>query len=372
MQDLSLIRQGQQFKRDMEREVERWMDVLMESPCVDRRFLRRASLYLQPHTYDEVTHERHLAELCCYPTCRNKSRKPYTEDAKWKITHNTAYNATLRGPKKRDIVECTGNPLAGFCNKDCAVRSRWYRSRLNVEPVWARPMVNTGDLAAFQKQLKSGRSIDTIPEEVELLEDMEDKGEITIENGELRRCEVPVSSTRNPAAEPRARQESSEASSDVLQTETADGDDTYRPHDEAPTAGLMKKTEIIAESREAPSTLMQRLEQTLSSLRIVENPGNLESSQREKSNAPEVSRHSQLNQHAQSGSRSDRSTTVPRLASKTPELLQSSTAMKAKDHVSTNEADLDEDYDEAKEDDETRMAFNLALAAREQLQDGTF
>jgi hypothetical protein len=41
-EDAALLRESQQFRRDMEREVERWMDVLMESPSVDRRFLRRA------------------------------------------------------------------------------------------------------------------------------------------------------------------------------------------------------------------------------------------------------------------------------------------------------------------------------------------
>lgn len=46
-EDAALLRESQQFRKDMEREVERWMDVLMESPSVDRRFLRRA---VRPHT----------------------------------------------------------------------------------------------------------------------------------------------------------------------------------------------------------------------------------------------------------------------------------------------------------------------------------
>ncbi|KAJ9118749.1 hypothetical protein QFC22_003970 [Naganishia vaughanmartiniae] len=327
---------------------------------------------MDPHTYDEVTHERHLANLCCYPTCKNKSRKPYTEDAKWKITHNTTYNATLRGPKKRDIVECTGNPLAGFCNKDCALRSRWYRSQLNVEPVWARPMVNTGDLAAFQKELSSGRSVASIPEEVELLEDMEDRGEIKIENGELLRCNVPVSSTKHPADTPRDRQDPIESSSDVPQTGNTDSDGSSRPNGEVKTTGSLKKTEIVAETREAPSTFMQRLEQTLSSLRIVENPGHLVSSQPEQPESPNMSQQAPSDQQQQGGGRDDHPAKGLQRASKTPE-MQSRTTTKGTDNkVSTGEADFDEDYDEAKEDEETRMAFSLALAAREQLQDGTF
>ena len=41
-EDAALLRESRQFRRDMEREAERWVDVLMESPSVDRRFLRRA------------------------------------------------------------------------------------------------------------------------------------------------------------------------------------------------------------------------------------------------------------------------------------------------------------------------------------------
>lgn len=40
--DAALLRESQQFRKEMEREVERWMDVLMELPSVDRSFLRRA------------------------------------------------------------------------------------------------------------------------------------------------------------------------------------------------------------------------------------------------------------------------------------------------------------------------------------------
>lgn len=42
VEDAALLRESRQFRRDMEREAERWVDVLMESPSVDRRFLRRA------------------------------------------------------------------------------------------------------------------------------------------------------------------------------------------------------------------------------------------------------------------------------------------------------------------------------------------
>lgn len=41
-EDETLLRESRQFRRDMEREAERWVDVLMETPSVDRRFLRRA------------------------------------------------------------------------------------------------------------------------------------------------------------------------------------------------------------------------------------------------------------------------------------------------------------------------------------------
>ncbi|KAJ9100763.1 hypothetical protein QFC19_005502 [Naganishia cerealis] len=379
LEDVSILRQSQQFKRDIEREAERWMDVLMESPSVDRRFLRRASLYLQPHTYDEVTHERHLAEMCCYPTCKNSSRRPYTEDARWRITNTTSYNDVLRGPKKRDLVECIGNPQDGFCNKDCAVRSRWYRSRLNVEPIWARARVNAGDLASFQKELKLGHPVSPVPEEVDLMQDMEDKGEIIIQNGELHRCSVSGSSTSHSAA----KAANPKPSPEVSQSQNPKSVDPAREDDR--TIALLSKTEIVAESREAPSTFMQRLEQTLSSLRILEHPGTSESSKQQQSNGAETSLGSRLGRQPQDGSSSQYSSTAARVDTRISN-VQSDAVANAKDgavtdqiHQARNDRSKttaialdDEDYDEAEEDEETRMAFNLALAAREQLEDGTF
>lgn len=309
---------------------------------------------------------------CSYPTCSNRPHRPFSDEAKWKITTSTTHNISIRGPNKRDIVEVAGNPEDGFCSPACAIRSRWYRSRLNVEPIWARSIVSAGDLKNFQTQLKEGREVEAMPEEVDLLEDMEDKGEIMIENGQMRRVDQPNVS-RQPSANP----------SDGSIEETGAENQSGQSRKTEP----IPKMELVAESREKPSSLMQRLEKTLAGLRIVEK-------------AEPAGQTSQVLQHPSQLSQIASSSSIPSPASalfqtKQPNITappparhdNTETSRPQSRDMITNGPRIskhsnqrrtqtdnggDDSLEEESEDEETRMVFDLALAARGQLDDGTF
>lgn len=387
--DAALLRESQQFRKDMEREVERWMDVIMESPSVDRSFLRRAvrrddlawdaysfrarhlakSLYLQPNLYDEVLHERHLATMCSYPTCDKQPRRPYSEESKWKITTNTSRNTSLRGPNKRDVVEVAGNPGDGFCGPDCAIRSRWYRSQLGVEPVWARPNVNVGDIKEYQKNKRQGHRIVALPGEVELLEDMEERGDIAIKNGQIQKLGAP---TRGNGIVKKASEVDQPISS--LRTQKADA---VMPLD----TKSLPKSELVAETRAQSSTFMQKLESTLASLRIVEKDSITQPSQTQQPSSGEQrggltdTSSSSTNTDIQHSACQpvDRGSRDRRDELKHPQPLFEAGLAGYTEPDGPGDLDArDTDFEDGSEDEETRKVFEFALAAREQLKDGRF
>lgn len=307
---------------------------------------------------------------CSYPTCSNRPHRPFSDEAKWRITKSTTHNISIRGPNKRDIVEVAGNPEDGFCSPACTIRSRWYRSRLNVEPIWARLTVNAGDLKRFQTQLKEGHKVEAMPEEVDLLEDMEDKGEIIIENGQIRRVDQPKVSHQTATNPDYGAIEESGAE-----------DQSGQSRKTAP----IPKTELVAESREKPSSMMQRLEKTLAGLRIVEKaeasqalpeppsqPSEIASSLSPSSpSAKEPLQTKRPDAAAPPPARPDIAKTSRRLSSG-PITNALQTPKRSTQRRTQTENGGDDSLEEESEDEETRMVFDLALAARGQLDDGTF
>ncbi|KAI5451302.1 hypothetical protein NCC49_001897 [Naganishia albida] len=349
----------------------------------DRRSEPATCNRLTPQLAQQIKDELNgykMEEMDVHPSSRihthffNRPRRPFSDEQKWKITRSTTHNASIRGPNKRDIVEVAGNPEDGFCSPACAIRSRWYRSRLNVEPIWARPIVDAGDLEGFQMQLKAGRKVDSLPEEVDLLEDMEDKGEIAIENGQLRRIASADTPQRRPEEVRCGLSESP-------------GSRTQPTHSR--TTAPLPKTEIVAESREKPSSLMQRLEKTLSDLRIVEKSANTATNQASPTSkilsepvqtqlhqASSVSvSASGLNQTSQSISQSSPTSHEKANISgveSVDTVQDTQRPTQANTRPAQAEMGGDDSADEESEDDETRMVFELALAAREELDAGTF
>jgi hypothetical protein len=234
-------------------------------------------------------------------------------------------------------------------------------------------IVNAGDLKRFQTQLKEGHKVEAMPEEVDLLEDMEDKGEVIIENGQIRRVDRANIS-----------QQTSANSSDgpIKETGAEDRSELSRKTEPIP------KTELVAESREKPSSLMQRLEKTLAGLRIVEKA---ETAGHASQALPEPP--SQSSQYASSSSTSSPASAplqtkqpvaaAPQSArpdNAKPSCRQSSgpttnalqSPKRSTPRRTQTENGGDDSLEEESEDEETRMVFDLALAARGQLDDGTF
>jgi hypothetical protein len=302
--------------------------------------------------------------MCSYPACNKRPRRAYSEDARWRITKTSSHNVSIRGPNKRDVVEVAGNPEDGFCGPPCAIRSRWYRSRLAQEPVWARPNIDVGDLKAYQIGTKQGRQFDALPEEIDLLEDMEDRGEIIIENGQIRRVDSP---RRRPEA-------IDEVPGIVQNSESA----KEEPAEVSPRkTEPLPKSELVAETRDQPSTFMQRLESTLASLRIVEKTATTEQ--------PHPKPSTSNGNEQSSTSLAEQSKTIPdgnpsssrRDESRTQHSSHAPTASTRSEATSKRQSgqggrEGDSDFDDESEDEETRKVFDLALAARRQLEDGSF
>ncbi|KAK8870072.1 hypothetical protein IAR55_000642 [Kwoniella newhampshirensis] len=149
-------------KITLKRKVDRWMDKLMEE-TVDRATFKKAASYLTPPQYLEIIHERHLNSLCSYPLCPNPPYKPYTAAKRYIIS-----------TRARTIKPSEGNEEEGFCGKKCKVRSAWVERGLSGEAIWLR-------------------SKDV---EVELLEELEERGEFSWEDTQdrsLRREKVELS-----------------------------------------------------------------------------------------------------------------------------------------------------------------------------------
>lgn len=100
--------------------------------------------------YGEVEHERHLNGLCSYPLCENPPSAPYRAHKRFQIS-----------ARAKTIKEVEGNADEGFCSKRCRVKSQWVRENLGSEAAWLR-----GKVAPL-----------------ELLDDMEDSGELVWEGG---------------------------------------------------------------------------------------------------------------------------------------------------------------------------------------------
>ncbi|WWD15634.1 hypothetical protein CI109_100056 [Kwoniella shandongensis] len=135
-------------KITLKRRVDKWMDRLMEE-TVDQATFKKAASYFTPPQYLEVIHERHLNSLCSYPLCPNPPYRPYTAAKRYIIS-----------TRARTIKPSEGNEEEGFCGKKCRVRSGWVQGRLSGEAIWLR----TGKV------------------DVELLEELEERGEFSWEN----------------------------------------------------------------------------------------------------------------------------------------------------------------------------------------------
>ncbi|WVQ98407.1 hypothetical protein IAU59_005530 [Kwoniella sp. CBS 9459] len=146
-EEVNVLRRSEVKRAQLIRRVERWMDRLMEE-TMDRPTFKKVASHITPHQYLEIAHERHLNSLCSYPLCPNPPARPYSTARRYIIS-----------TRARTIKPTEGNEEEGYCSKKCRARSTWVERRLSGEAAWLRYEVK----------------------EVELLEELEERGEFTWE-----------------------------------------------------------------------------------------------------------------------------------------------------------------------------------------------
>jgi len=264
----------------------------------------------------------------------------------------------MRTTRNRDLIhQEEGNKDDGFCSKDCLIRSRWYGRRLRDEAIWTRNEVAPGDYGRWKSKARGTPGEESLKAalEAELLEEMEERGEVLLRNGSLL-MKGSFSPTKSRAALP-------VESRTPISTASAKSADTLDPTSikpELPLNGLVKMG-LIAETREQPSRFEDQLNATLASLQVVERvalagtpePPKLPTEPSEK--------------------RKDKPANYIRMEpTSTNELLpESQQSLGGHLGTRTGEQVVDEEEEED-EDDEIKMAFEAAYAAREMLRNGEF
>lgn len=114
--------------------------------------------------YAEVTHERHLNNLCGYPLCGNPPAAAYRSAKRFVVRTSS-----------RTITETQGNDDEAFCSRKCAIKSNWVLRSLSGEAAWLRSSAK----------------------DVELMEELEEQGVIKWEG---RRGDILAWAKDAPAA----------------------------------------------------------------------------------------------------------------------------------------------------------------------------
>jgi hypothetical protein len=261
----------------------------------------------------------------------------------------------MRTTRNRDLIhQEEGNKDDGFCSKDCLIRSRWYGRRLRDEAIWTRNEVAPGDYGRWKSKARGTPGEESLKAalEAELLEEMEERGEVLLRNGSLL-----MKGSFSPIKSQVALPVESRIPTSTASAKSADTLNATSSQPELPLNGLVKMG-LIAETREHPSRFEDQLNATLASLQIVERvapvgppePPKLPTEPSEK--------------------RKDKPANYVRMEPTSKnELLPAQQSLGG--HLGTRTVDqvVEEEEDE---DDEIRMAFEAAYAAREMLRNGDF
>ena len=291
--------------------------------------------------------------MCSYPLCSSASRRPYTAQSHYTF-RSTGVVSTSRTSRNRDLIrQEEGNKDDGFCTKDCLIRSRWYNRRLRDEAIWTRQDVGPGDYGRWKSKARGDPRLEQrrIELEVELLEEMEERGEVLLRDGHIyMQGSFPVDGSVKAVPKPLSLMPPSPPAPSVEGTDT-------KP--ELPLNGLVKMG-LVAETREHPSRFEDQLNATLAGLQIVERTvpiGIPEPPSQSKRGGNPGSTLTKLDNYVKMEPSSAR------------ELLPES---EQGNGLSTSTLDDDVQEAEDDEDDEVKTAFEAAYAARDMLRNGEF
>lgn len=329
-----------------------------------------------------------MASLCSYPCCSHPCSRPFTSQSHYTF-RSTGIISLSQTSKSRDlVVQDQGNKDDGFCSKDCLIRSRWFEKRLRDDAIWTRPLVAPGDLGRWKSRARGGGPDEERAKaalEVEVLEDLEQRGEVTLQDGNLYvKGALPpgASSAVTTTATPPTRLAGSSPldHDDTGRSQSTTTTTSFRP--QLPLNGL-KKTGLVAETRQHPSAFEDQLNATLAALSVVERPGKSFSHENDTSTAETTTKKSSkvhdkqqtLSVHDESCETNHVVTPAKMQPHSVAELLPESQQRPLSGRPtspSRTESWSQDQHEEDEEDDETRDAFEAAYAARDMLRNGTF
>jgi hypothetical protein len=282
--------------------------------------------------------------MCSYPLCSSSSQRPYTAQSHYTF-RTTGVISSSRTSRNRDLIrQEEGNKDDGFCCKDCLIRSRWFGRRLRDEAIWTRNEVGPGDYGRYKSKARGDPQLEErrIELEIELLEEMEDRGEVLLQDGHI------YMQGSFPAGEPSAVRSAVPA----LLVPSVEG---AKVKPELPLNGLVKMG-LVAETREHPSRFEDQLNATLAGLHIVERvPSGTARPPSEGKNLTGTS-----NSESQSYIKME------------PKSVKELLPRSQRGNALSSTVEYAEQEEDDEEDEEVRMAFEAAYAAREMLRSGDF
>lgn len=195
MSDVRLLAESFQERRQKEAKVFMWQNLLIASGSqLERSMLKRALTQLSLPAWLQILQERHLAYKCAYPTCDKKPKKPHLSQCNSTLPLDAPrYRISLsRRTMERDERDDAGGQNS-FCSNACWRRGEWVsrwvlnngESTRKVQKEISDEMFGSGikDHHGLGNEVEEGGKWERLMDEehwteIELLEDLEDKGEV--------------------------------------------------------------------------------------------------------------------------------------------------------------------------------------------------
>ncbi|PWN37858.1 uncharacterized protein FA14DRAFT_19940 [Meira miltonrushii] len=195
MSDVKLLAESFQERRQKEAKVFMWQHMLIASGSqLERNMLKRALTQVSLPDWLQILQERHLAHKCAYPTCDKKPKKPHLSQRNSALPLDAPrYRISLsRRTMERDERDDAGGQNS-FCSNACWRRGEWVsrwvlnngESTRKIQKEISDEMFGSGlkDHHGLGNEVEEGGKWERVMDEehwteIELLEDLEDKGEV--------------------------------------------------------------------------------------------------------------------------------------------------------------------------------------------------
>ncbi|MCO5590175.1 hypothetical protein L7F22_044144 [Adiantum nelumboides] len=195
MSDVKLLAESFQERRQKEAKVFMWQHMLIASGSqLEKSMLKRALTQLSLPAWLQILQERHLAYKCAYPTCDKKPKKPHLSQSNSALPLDAPrYRISLsRRTMERDERDDAGGQNS-FCSNACWRRGEWVsrwvlnngESTRKVQKDVSDEMFGSGikDHHGLGNEVEEGGKWERLMDEehwteIELLEDLEEKGEV--------------------------------------------------------------------------------------------------------------------------------------------------------------------------------------------------